>query len=240
MADYCLIGKKLGHSLSPEIHNLFGYEYDLVELDESEIENFVKNSSYRAFNVTIPYKKTVMPYLDSISDRAKEIGAVNTVVRKNGLLFGDNTDVLGMEYALKHKNIMLKGKKVMILGTGGTSLTAQYLAKIKGAREIVVVSRQGEINYENYTLHRDSEVIINTTPVGMYPNVEGSLIDLNEFPNLSGGFDPIYNPLKTDFITGLEKRGVPCSNGLRMLVAQAKFARDAFFGNYINDDEVGS
>ena len=234
-----LLGEKLGHSFSPMIHGeLADYSYSLFERLESEVGEFLRSQKVDATNGTIPYKKTVMPYLDSISDRAKEIGAVNTVVRKNGLLFGDNTDVLGMEYALKHKNIILKGKKVMILGTGGTSLTAQYLAKINGAREIVVVSRQGEINYENYTLHRDSEVIINTTPVGMYPNVEGSLIDLNEFPNLSGGFDAIYNPLKTDFITGLEKRGVPCSNGLRMLVAQAKFARDAFFGNYINDDII--
>lgn len=238
MADFCLIGKKLGHSLSPEIHNLFGYEYDLVELQENEIENFVKNSSYRGFNVTIPYKKTVMPFLDDISERAKAIGAVNTVVRRDGKLFGDNTDVLGMEYALKYAKIELKDKKVMILGTGGTSLTAEYLARVKGAREIVVVSRQGEVNYSNYTLHHDSEVIINTTPVGMYPNVDGSLVDLDKFDNLSGGFDAIYNPLNTDFILGLEKRKVPYSNGLRMLVSQAKFARDFFFGNSINDNVI--
>lgn len=238
MARFCLIGKKLGHSLSPEIHNAFGYEYDLVELLEDEVENFVKRGDYDGFNVTIPYKKVVMEYIDVLDDTAKAIGAVNTVVRRDGLLYGYNTDVLGMEYSFSFSGIDLKDRAVMILGTGGTSLTAKYLAEKKGAKSVVVVSRTGEVNYSNYTEYKDTEVVINTTPVGMYPNVEGKLVDLDNFPEISAGFDPIYNPLRTDFIWDVMKKGVPCSNGLRMLVAQAKFARDLFLGDKASDDII--
>ena len=238
MAKYGLIGKKLGHSLSPEIHNLLGYDYDLVELSEDEVESFVKNGDYAGFNVTIPYKKTVMPYLDYVDPVAEAIGAVNTVVRRNGKTYGYNTDVLGMKYALSHAKVDIKDKKVMILGTGGTSATAKYLAKDLGASEIVVVSRTGDVNYTNYVEHRDTQVIINTTPIGMYPENGEKLVNLDAFPSLSGGFDPIYNPLMTEFIFGLKERGINCDNGLRMLVGQAKFARDLFFNDTIGDEVI--
>lgn len=240
MADYGLLGNPLGHSISPEIHSEFGYEYELFDTPPDKIGEFLKKNLL-GFNVTIPYKKLIMDYLDEVDCTAYEIGAVNTVVRRGDRLFGYNTDILGMHYALKNSGIDLKDKSVMILGSGGTSSTAQVLAKKCGAKKITVVSRSGEINYTNYTDCADTEIIINTTPVGTYPNIADKIIDIDGFPNLVGGFDVVYNPLQTEFVKSFIKRGKPCSNGLMMLVAQAKFARDIFKGDTIPDgiiDEV--
>ena len=232
-----LIGKTLKHSYSPQIHFAFGgYTYDLVELkDEVELENFVKNGDYDAYNVTIPYKKSVMKFLDFISPLAIKIGAVNTVVKKDGKLYGYNTDFWGMKYMLTSAGIGLAGKKVMILGSGGTSNTATAVAEDCGASKVVIVSRTGEINYQNCYDLTDTEVIINTTPVGMYPDSYSLPIDIEKFKNLTGVADVIYNPSMTKLTYLSKQKGIPCVNGLPMLVAQAKYARDFFLG--ISDDD---
>ena len=240
MAKFGLIGKKLGHSFSKIIHEKMGYEYDLVELKEEEVKDFVLSKKYLGFNVTIPYKKTVMPYLDYIDEGAKAIGSVNTIIQKDGKLCGYNTDIFGMEYAFAQAGIEVKGKKVIILGSGGTYETANYLAKTHGAREIVRISRSGEDNYDNISKHYDANIVINTTPVGMFPNNEDKLIDLHNFKNLEGFFDAIYNPLNTNMLLDAKEilgdKGY--SNGLKMLVAQAKAARDLFFGTKKNDNII--
>jgi len=240
MAEYGLIGKKLGHSFSKIIHEQMGYGYDLVELREEEVKDFVLSRKYKGFNVTIPYKKTVMPYLDFIDEEAKAIGSVNTIIEKDGKLCGYNTDIYGMEYAFKYANIDIKDKKVIILGSGGTYETANYLAHKWGAREIVRISRTGEDNYENISKHYDANIVINTTPVGMYPNNQDCLIDLKNFKNLEGFFDAIYNPLNTNMLLDAKQilEGTRCSNGLRMLVAQAKKARDLYFNTKMDDNII--
>ena len=231
-----LIGKTLKHSYSPQIHSKFGgYTYDLVELaDVTELENFIKNSDYDAFNVTIPYKKDVMQFLDYVSPLAIKIGAVNTVVKKDGKAYGYNTDFWGMKYMLTSAGITLSGKKVMILGSGGTSNTARVVAKESGAKEVVIVSRTGEVNYQNCYEHTDTDVIINTTPVGIFPDSYNAPIDVERFTNLTGVADVIYNPSLTELTYTAKKKGILHANGLPMLVAQAKYARDFFLG--INDD----
>ncbi len=240
MAEYCLIGKKLGHSFSKIIHEKMGYEYDLVELKEEEVKDFVLSRKYKGFNVTIPYKKTVMPYLDFIDEEAKAIGSVNTIIEKDGKLCGYNTDIYGMEYAFKYASIEIKDKKVIILGSGGTFETANYLAHKWGAKEVVRISRSGEDNYENISKHYDANIVINTTPVGMYPNNQDCLIDLKNFKNLEGFFDAIYNPLNTNMLLDAQEilKGTRCSNGLRMLVAQAKKARDLYFNTKMDDNII--
>lgn len=238
MADYGLIGKKLGHSFSAIIHNKMGYDYELFELEETQVESFVCSRKLKGFNVTIPYKQTVMPYLDVIDSSAQAVGAVNTVVNNNGVLTGYNTDVYGMDYALTSSKIEVKGKKVLVLGSGGTSLTAVALMKMKEAGQVVVVSRNGICNYDNLYEHFDSQIIINTTPVGMYPNNGESLVDIDKFERLEGVFDAIYNPLKTKLLLDAQRRNIPCSNGLAMLVAQAKKARDLFFCSTIDNDII--
>lgn len=234
-----LIGKTLKHSYSPQIHSKFGgYTYDLVELaDETELENFIKNSDYDAFNVTIPYKKTVMRFLDFVSPLALRIGAVNTVVKKDGKAYGYNTDFWGMKYMLSSAGISLDGKKVMILGSGGTSNTARVVAKECGASEIIIVSRTGEVNYQNCYDISGVEVIINTTPVGMFPDSFSAPIDIERFGALSGVADVIYNPSLTKLTYTAKKKGIAHVNGLPMLVAQAKYARD-FFLDKADDDKI--
>lgn len=240
MAEYGLIGKKLGHSFSKIIHEQMGYGYDLVELREEEVKDFVLSRKYKGFNVTIPYKKTVMPYLDFIDEEAKAIGSVNTIIEKDGKLCGYNTDIYGMEYAFKYANIDIKDKKVIILGSGGTYETANYLAHKWGAKEVVRISRSGEDNYENISKHYDANIVINTTPVGMYPNNQDCLIDLKNFKNLEGFFDAIYNPLNTNMLLDAKQilGNTRCSNGLRMLVAQAKKARDLYFNTKMDDNII--
>ena len=238
---FCLIGKTLKHSFSPQIHAYLGdYDYSLVEVAGENLQDFVKSKEYAGYNVTIPYKKDIIEYLDDVQDVAKEIGAVNTVVNKNGKLIGYNTDFYGMNYALFRADISLLGKKVMILGSGGTSNTATAVAKHGGAKEIVIISRSGENNYQNYHLHKDTEVIINTTPVGMYPNNYESLVDLDKFENLEGVLDVVYNPMLTNLLMQARARGIKYSNGLPMLVAQAKKAAEYFLETSINNKKIES
>ena len=236
---YHLIGKKLGHSYSVPIHNALGNrDYTLKEIAPEDVADFMHSHNFKGINVTIPYKETVLPYLDEISDRAKKIGSVNTVVNRNGKLYGDNTDYYGFSYMARSAGISFENKKVLILGGGGTSLTAQAVTKDEGAREIVVVSRRGENNYDNLHLHYDADVIINCTPVGMFPNVDDSIIDLEPFSELSGVIDVIYNPSKTNILIDAKKRGIACTNGLSMLVAQAKLAHELFFDTKIDDGVI--
>jgi len=227
---YGLLGEKLSHSFSPQIHKYFyDYPYSLFEVDPCMVEGFIKGDNFSAINVTIPYKKTVIPFCDELSETAKKVGSVNTLVKRSDkTLYGDNTDYYGFSYLAEKTGITFKNKKVVILGSGGSSLMVQTVARDKGAREIVVISRNGENNYSNISLHKDCDVLVNTTPVGMYPNNGASPLDLSVFENLSGVLDLIYNPSKTALILQAEEMGIPCANGLLMLVAQAKRAAEVF------------
>ena len=237
-----LIGEKLSHSFSPQIHKeLADYSYELFEMSEREVEPFLKSDRYDCINVTIPYKKAVMPYLDEISDEAKRIGAVNTVVKdESGRKRGFNTDYYGFLYTVNQSGIEIKDKNVLILGTGGASLTAKTVSEDLGAKKISFVSRSGEINYESvYEKCPDTNVVINCTPVGMYPNKNGeSPIILDRFKGCSGVFDMIFNPAKTKLLFDAERLGIPSVNGLPMLVAQAKKACELFVGEDVPDREI--
>lgn len=228
---YGLLGEHLAHSFSPQIHNMLGeYEYNLFEVEKESLEEFMKTHNFDGINVTIPYKKAVMPYLDVISPEALKIGSVNTVTVRDGKLYGDNTDYFGFLYMVRKSGIEIKGKKALVLGTGGASLTVIAVLKDLGAGEIINISRNGENNYGNISRHSDAEIIVNTTPVGMYPNNLQSAVDISIFPKLCGVLDIIYNPLKTKLILEAEEKGIPCAAGLSMLVAQAKKANEIFFG----------
>lgn len=245
MEKYGCIGKKLTHSFSKEIHaKLADYKYELIELAETEVDSFFKNKEFNAVNVTIPYKETVIPYLDFLSDVAKRIGAVNTVVNKNGKLYGYNTDYYGMKALLEKTGIEIKNKKVMILGTGGTSKTARVLTKDLGASEIVVVSRQKKESFITYeeavSEHRDANVIINTTPSGMYPDCDSKLIDISAFKDLEGVIDAVYNPLCTNLILNAKKKGIKAQGGLFMLVMQAVVAAEKFMDREIPKEAADS
>ena len=228
---YGLLGEHLPHSFSPQIHKALGNDnYTLFEIAPENLEKFMCEKNFTGINITIPYKKAVMPYLDEISPEAKKIGAVNTVKVIDGKLYGDNTDYFGFEYMLEKSKIDIHNKKVLVFGSGGASATVQAVIKDMGAREIVVLSRNGDDNYVNmYIKHTDADVIVNTTPVGMYPDNLNTLVDLDRFPNLSGVLDVVYNPLKTRLILDAEARNIPSSAGLSMLVAQAKKAHEIFF-----------
>ena len=234
MADYCLIGKRLDYSYSKVVHNKLGYDYDLIEVKEEDLASFVLSRRYKGFNVTIPYKKAVMPYLDEISEEAQALGVVNLVMQEGDKLVGYNMDIRGMEYALDRTGVCLKGKKVLILGSGNTSLTAEYLAKERQAGEIIKISRGGENNYENLHLHADASYLINTTPVGTYPANEDCLIDLSLFPALEGVQEVIYNPFKTRLAMQAEARKLPVATGLDMLVGQAIYSEEKFSGKAPN------
>lgn len=234
-----LLGEHLSHSFSPQIHKeLADYEYKLYEMAEYEVGPFLKNCPLDAMNVTIPYKKTVMPFLDFISDEAKKIGSVNTIVKKDGKLFGYNTDYFGFLHMVKASGIEIKNKKVLVLGTGGASLTVNAVVKDLEAKEIISVSRSGEVNYENISLHSDADVIVNTTPVGMFPKNGVSPVDLSIFPSLSGVLDLIYNPARTTLLCQAEKLNIPHINGLIMLVAQAKKACEYFLDTVIDNSQT--
>lgn len=229
MEKFGLIGKTLKHSYSSKIHAMLGeYSYSHLEIMENDLEKFVKNKEYKGYNVTIPYKQAIIPYLDELDKSALDIGAVNTVVNKNGKLIGYNTDIFGMDYAIKRAGITLKDKVVLILGSGGTSKTATALAKNSGAKKVLILSRNGDINYQNYCDQKDVQVIINTTPIGMYPNNYDCKIDINAFPLLEGVFDAVYNPNLTYLTYLARQKGIKYSNGLPMLVAQAKGAMQLF------------
>lgn len=235
-----LLGRKLGHSLSPQIHSLLcDYEYKLYPTEPEKLDEFFADTRLSGFNVTIPYKIEAYKRCSVLSETAKKAGSVNTVVRRpDGSLFGDNTDYFGFLYMARKIGCDFKGKKVLILGSGGASLTAQLVSADEGAREIVVVSRSGENNYDNISLHYDADIIINTTPVGMYPNNGERLIDLSEFTKCRKALDLIYNPARTVFLLDAEKLGIDCINGLPMLVAQAVMAAQIFTGNCFPLSEI--
>ena len=234
-----LLGRKLGHSYSPQIHSMLAmYSYTLFEKEPDEIEEFLKHGEFTGINVTIPYKKDVIPFLDELSPVARKMGAVNTIVRrKDGTLFGHNTDCFGFSSMVKRSGLEVSGKKVLVLGSGGASNTAAAVLHDLGAR-VVVISRSGENNYGNLTLHADAAVIVNATPVGMYPNTLASSVDLDLFPQLEGVLDLVYNPARTQLLLDAEKRNLIAENGLWMLVAQAKEAAEYFTGSAISDNYI--
>ena len=233
-----LLGRTLGHSYSPQIHSKLGaYDYALYEKEPDEIEDFLKNGDFSGLNVTIPYKKTVMEYLDEVSPTAARLGAVNTIVRKNGKLIGHNTDYFGFRSMVAESRLEVQGKKVLVLGSGGASNTAVAVLKELGAIPIVI-SRSGQNNYGNLRLHADAAVIVNATPVGMYPQVGVSAVDLSMFSRLEGVMDIIYNPARTKLLLDAENRGITAINGLWMLVAQAKESAEWFTGSSISDELI--
>lgn len=238
--EYGLLGKTLGHSYSPMIHSYFGeYSYELLEKMPEELDAFFAEGGFKGLNVTIPYKKDVMKYMSELSDAAKKIGCVNTVVRRaDGSLFGDNTDYGGLLYTIRRSGIYVRNKKALVLGSGGASLTAQVALRDLGAKSVTVISRSGPDNYENLDRHSDAEIIINTTPVGMYPDNLNSPVDLSRFPCLSGVVDIIANPAKTALLMQAEKLGIKRAGGLPMLVAQAAYAAEKFTGRRIYDNEI--
>lgn len=242
---YGLIGEKLGHSFSKIIHEqLADYTYDLIPLTREELDVFLTEKQFSALNVTIPYKETVIPYLDEVDAQAKKIGAVNTVVNRNGKLKGYNTDFYGFRYMLQHNGIDVKNKKALVLGKGGASKAVIAVLEEMGASEILTVYYKDTPAAITYTAcyrdHADAEIIVNTTPVGMYPKADDCPIDLGKFPHLSGVADVVYNPLRTQLIVEAEKRGIPAAGGLEMLVAQAKYAVEIFLDTKIDDNRIAA
>lgn len=239
MARCGLLGEKLGHSYSPFIHNMLGdYSYEIFERSPESVEDFIKNGDWNGLNVTIPYKKTVFPFMDKIGDFAQKTGSINVIVRKpDGTLYGDNTDVYGFIRLVELSKIDVSGKKTLVLGNGGAAT-----AVIVGLKELgavpVIISRSGEFNYNNLELNYDAEVIVNTTPVGMYPNTGKAPLDLAPFKNLKGVIDIIYNPARPELLLQAERLGIPCISGLYMLVAQAKKAAEIFTGKEIDDNKT--
>lgn len=236
---YGLLGRKLGHSWSVPIHKALGcQDYRLIELEPEELAAFLRREDLGGVNVTIPYKRDVMPLCDEIDPGAQAIGSVNTIVRSSdGTLRGYNTDIDGFCYMARRAGISLTGKKVVILGSGGASLTAQAAARREGAREVVVISRSGENNYENLSRHADAGIVVNTTPVGMFPGNGAAPVDLTAFPQCRGVLDVVYNPRRTALLLQARELGIPCCDGLPMLVAQAKAAEERFFETAIPDGE---
>lgn len=236
-----LLGETLGHSYSPQIHGYLGsYSYQLFEKQPNELGDFLLNGNFHGLNVTIPYKKAVIPYLAELSPVAARLGAVNTVVRReDGSLIGHNTDYFGFRTMVEASGLKVKGKKVLILGSGGASNTAVAVMQELGG-EVVIISRSGENNYSNLSKHRDAAVIVNTTPVGMYPNVADSPLSLEQFSALEGVLDLIFNPARTRLLQEAETRGLVAMNGLLMLVAQAKESAEWFTGGAIDQELIGS
>ena len=234
-----LLGEKLGHSYSPQIHSyLADYSYGLFEKKPEEIGDFLVSGDFIGLNVTIPYKKAVIPYCTQLSDCAKRLGAVNTIVkRQDGTLIGHNTDYFGFSSMLDHSGIDVEGKKALVLGSGGASVTVVAVLEERGA-EVVVVSRSGSDNYMNLHRHSDTALIVNATPVGMYPNTGKSPVDISVFSRLEGVLDLIYNPARTQLLLDAEARGLVTENGLWMLVAQAKESAEWFTGSKIPDDRI--
>lgn len=232
MKKFGLIGETLVHSFSPQIHKKLGdYEYVICETAEKDLPALLADQSFSGFNVTIPYKKKVMELCDEISKDSHRIGCVNTVLRgEDGRLYGYNTDYFGFRYTLRMHHIDPAGRKCLILGTGGASLTVKAVLEDLGASQIVRISRNGPDNYENLFRHYDAQIIVNTTPVGMYPNNLASLIDLSRFSNLRGVVDLIYNPYRTRLVLTALDMGLPCAGGLDMVVAQAWEASCLFRG----------
>lgn len=240
---YGLIGEKLEHSFSKAIHEqLADYTYDLISLSREELDIFLKEKNFAALNVTIPYKETVIPYLDEINPHAKAIGAVNTIVNRNGRLCGYNTDFYGFRYLLEHNGISVRKKKALVLGRGGAAKAVKAVLRELGAAEILTVYYKpapDAISYETCCkTHSDAQILVNATPVGMFPNMEESPISLDRLPCLEGVADVVYNPLRTRLILDAESRGIPCAGGLEMLVAQAKYAVEIFLGKSLPEDSI--
>ena len=232
-----LLGEKLGHSFSPQIHGcLSDYSYTLFEKTPEEAENFLRNGDFDGINVTIPYKKLAFAVCDEVSDIAAKIGSVNTVVRKNGKLKGFNTDYYGFTYLIKKAGFDVSKGKTLVLGSGGSSVMVCAALRDLGSEEIIVISRNGENNYDNvYDLHSDASFIVNTTPLGMYPKNGISAVSLERFTNCKGVVDIIFNPSKTKLLLDAESLGIPFINGLPMLVAQAKQAFEIFTEQILTD-----
>lgn len=236
--EYGLIGENLSHSFSEFIHSELNlYNYKLYNLSEDELDVILKSKKFKGLNVTIPYKKAVIKYCDVLDETVKKIGSANTLDIKNNCLKAYNTDYFGLKYTMDRSNIFLKNKKIMILGSGGTSLTARALAEDLGASEIITVSRSldEKVNYSNIYDYNFVDIIINTTPVGMYPNNLCELVDISRFKNLSGVVDVIYNPLKSKLLMKSKELKIPTAGGLPMLVAQAKASAEIFSGVKIDD-----
>ncbi len=234
--EYGLIGEKLGHSYSQMIHaRLADYRYELKEVAPERLDAFIEARNFRGLNVTIPYKQAVMKHCAELSPEAMEVGSVNTlIVRPDGSLFGHNTDIDGFIYMLRRGEIDPAGAKAVILGSGGTSLTARAALTRLGAREIVTVSRKGPVDYAAlYAEHADAEILVNATPVGMYPKNGASPVELDRLPKVRGVADVIYNPEKTALILAAQAKSIPAVSGLSMLVAQAREAAELFAGHAI-------
>lgn len=241
--EYGLIGEKLGHSFSKEIHEkLADYQYNITPLTREEFPEFMKARGFKAINVTIPYKCDVIPYLDEMDSNAKSIGAVNTIVNKEGKLIGHNTDFSGFLYMVEHHKVTIEGKKILVIGNGGASKAVIAVLNHLQAKEIIIidiVSGPGVITKEEAVKnHTDVDVIINTSPVGMYPNVDQSPIDLTLFPHCKAVLDIIYNPLQTKLTKQASELEMQAVNGLEMLVGQAKYAVEFFLDKSIDDDVI--
>ena len=235
-----LLGEKLGHSYSPQIHKSLGsYSYELFEKNRDELGSFLKYGDFTGINVTIPYKKAVIPYCSELTETAAKLGAVNTIVRRSdGTLLGHNSDYFGFRSMVEQSGLDPAGNKCLVLGSGGASATVQTVLKEMGA-QVIVISRSGQNNYGNLHLHADATILVNTTPVGMYPHNGESPLCLESFPRLEGVLDVIYNPARTKLLLDAEKRGLVAMNGLWMLVAQAKQSAEYFTGNPISDEVIG-
>ena len=234
-----LLGRHLGHSYSPQIHKMLAnYDYQLFELEPELLGDFLRSDKFDGINVTIPYKKTVIPYCSVLTDCARSLGAVNTIIRKpDGTLIGHNTDYYGFQFMLRQSRLSVLGKKALVLGSGGASATVNAVLTEAGA-DVIIISRSGANNYNNLELHYDAAIIVNTTPVGMYPDTGLSPIDLKHFHALEGVFDLIYNPARTRLLQMAKEKGVIAMNGLTMLVAQAKEAAQCFTDNHIPDEKI--
>jgi len=235
-----LLGEKLGHSYSPAIHNAMAdYSYVLFERAPEDLEAFLKSGEFDGINVTIPYKKAVVPYCAELSEGARKLGSVNTIVRRpDGSLYGDNTDYNGFETLVRKSGITVRGKKALVLGNGGASVTICAVLRDLGASSVTVISRKGEDNYNNLDKHADTQIIANTTPVGMYPKTGVAAVDLTLFPKCEGVFDVVYNPARTALLLQAEALGIPCAGGLTMLVSQAKRSSEQFSNSVIDDSVI--
>jgi shikimate dehydrogenase len=235
-----LLGERLQHSYSPRIHALLGdYSYDLLERSPQELETLLHSDSWDGLNVTIPYKKLVFPFCDTLSETALRIGSVNTLVRRpDGGIYGDNTDAYGFSLLLERSGFAPARKKALVLGSGGASAMVCTVLRQRGCAEVIVISRTGENHYGNLQRHADAELLVNTTPVGMYPNTGESPVDLTLFPRCGCVLDLVYNPARTALLQQAERLGIPCFGGLLMLVAQAKRSAELFTGSGIEDAEI--
>ena len=240
MMEYGLLGEHLGHSFSPQIHKMIGgYDYGLFERDPDTLDDFFANGTFKAINVTIPYKKAVIPYCKTLSPQAAEIGSVNTIRRMpDGSYFGDNTDYYGFTYMVKHSGVSVEGKKCIVFGDGGVAPTVRTALRDMGAGEVITVSRKGENNFSNLDRHYDAAVLVNATPVGTYPNNGVSVTELAPFTKLEAAYDLVYNPAVSEFLRQAAELGAVAVNGLGMLVAQAKRAVEIFLDTEVSDNII--